>query len=201
MINRLLKRMRWADNSIFEGFLKAIYFNIFKVNRFVIHVLHLSETEIEKPSLNPREFEFKVVDHVSLKQYVSKVSDANMPREFYMYEIDGVNLCAIITRNDKIAWFDWIYLEGDKSRCFNIGRHECQTNYAFTFPDSRNLGLNRQGHLYMYQWLKERGITKILHATHEGTLYQLKSLRKIGALKEVGLLKQWFIFRPKFKAR
>lgn len=195
MLKRIILKTKLADDRPFSALLKVIYFNLIKINKFIIYEFDLTQS-FDSPSLNKPEWEIKVIYYKELEKYLPK--GKHLPREFKMYEIDGVKYCVLILKNTQISHIHWIYMKGDQNRWFDLKDEEASINYAFTFHDFRGQGLFPQAILASARWLKKKGFIKILEAPHEGTISTIKSFHKIPNLKKVGTLTHWCFYRPKF---
>ena len=196
LIKKVFYKCKWADNTRIVGLLKILYFNVAKINRFIIFEWDISEN-IDAMITNSSQYEIAIVDSKELSKYLQ--GNKLLPREFYMNVIGGLKHCVSAIKDNQIIHICWIYMAGDKNRFFNIKPDEAHLDYAFTFPEYRGLRLNIQSHLKAARWLKEQNIRRILLGVHEDTKYMLSSLEKIAKIKQIGTLTHWFIYRPKFK--
>ena len=116
-----------------------------------------------------------------------------------MNVIHGVEYCAVVLSEGKIAHICWIYFQTHPNRWFNLKPSEAHFNYGYTFPEYRGKNHFPIAVLCCAKWLKEKGYDKIKMDVHVGTKYMVRSIQKIPESKYLGYLNQWFIFRPKFK--
>ena len=196
MIRKIYHKLKLADRSFFVSLVRVFYFNLIKINRFIIFEWNLTQ-EIEKAPDISTDFEIKILNYKEIGMFIKNWDF--LPREFYMHEIDGVINCVAAIKNGQIVYICWIYLEGDRNRFFNLKAGEAHFDYAFTFREYRRFGLNAQSHLKAAEWLKGLNIKRALIGVHEDTIYMLRSLEKIRNIKRIGTLTHWFIYRPKFK--
>ena len=198
VLSRILKKIRWADNNLFASLMKVLYYNIVKKNRFAIFELDLTQ-KFESPSLDPQHYNVRVMDYKELASLIA--GKENLPREFYMHEIDGVRYCVIITSGDRIGHISWIYLKGDQDRWFDLLNEEAHVNYSFTFSEYRGMAFFPQALLAAAEWLKARKYQRILMDVHMETIFMLNSMKKINGVRRIGTLTQWFVYRPKFRRK
>jgi hypothetical protein len=196
MLRRIIRKLQWADNNIMMSILKVLYYNIFKINRFVIFEFDLTQT-IKKLPIDSNRFTVTVMGYNELDTLIAGEND--LPREFGMYGIDGVRYCVVIREGDQLGHISWLYLKGDKNRWFNLGADEAHVNYSFTYPEFRGLAFFPHALLASAEWLKARNYRRILMDVHEETTFMLNSMKKIDGVKHIGLLNQWFLYRPKFR--
>lgn len=195
MLQKIIKKIKTADNGHIAALLNLLYFNFIKVNRFIIYEIDLS-VDLEMSSLNTANVDFKVIHYEELKDYLP--AGENPPSEFFMHEIDGVRHCVVALKNNLIAHISWLYLKGDKNRWFNLNDVEAQINYNYTFPEFRGKGLNALALMALARWLKQRNYQRLLIEVHEETHFMISSLKKVPAVKQIGLLSQWCFYRPKW---
>lgn len=200
MFDRILKQANWADGSFYKGLFKMVYFNTLKKNRFLIYELKVEDLEEKLENEIQGKYEIKILTNKELEMYLPK-KKLYLPREFSMHEIHGVENCTVVLYENEIAHICWIYKKGDKNRWFNLKEDEVHYNYGFTFPEYRGEGLFPKGLLVTGLWLKKRGYRRILMDVHEDTIFMVRSLKKVAAVKNIGTLTHWFIFRPKFKEK
>lgn len=196
MLSRVIRKIQWADNSIISSLMKVVYYNIIKVNRFVIFELDLKQ-ELENLFPVRKDYDIQVIDYEDLAKAID--GKKNLPREFDMHEIDGVKHCVLIKGEGQLGHISWIYLKGDKDRWFNLDNDEAHINYSFTFPEFRGMALFPQALLFAAKWLKSRNYRRILMDVHEETVFMLNSMNKIKQVKRVGTLTHWFFYRPKYR--
>lgn len=198
MFKRIILKTKLADDRPFSALLKIIYFNLIKINKFIIYEFDLTKS-FDSPSLKEPDWEIKVLHYKELEKYIDESKD--LPREFKMYEIDGVKYCVVVLRNNQVAHISWIYIRGDKNRFFDLRDNEVDLNYCYTFPEFRGKGLFPQALLTSVKWLKKKGFTRILMNVHGETLFMINSLKKVKNAKKIGTLIHWFVYRPKFKLK
>jgi hypothetical protein len=195
-IANLIRKMKWSDESLIKAAVRTVRFNLLKINRFIIYELDLTN-EIAKPSVEKLGYRIQIMGYEELEAYGEKMKI--QPRELKMHQIDGVKYCVVILKEDEIVHISWLYMKGDRSRCFDLKEGESLLNYSYTFPEHRGLRLNIQAWYGAAHWLKGRGIRRMFTNVHESTEFQLRSLSKVDGLKEIRKLSQWFVYRPKFK--
>jgi hypothetical protein len=195
MFEKIILKFHWADNSFIKSFLKILYGNIIKVNRFIIYELDITK-DFFLPPLDEH-FTIKVIQSHNLKKYMPKAK--NLSREFNIHRIYGIEHCVIVLKNNEICHISWIFMHGDRNRWFELQKDEASLNYSFTFPEFRGRNLFPHAILASARWLRDRGVTRLLEAPHEGTIFTIKSFNKIANFRQVGILSQWFIYRPRFK--
>lgn len=196
MLDRIMKKIQWADNNLISSLLKVLYYNIIKVNRFAIFEFDLTQ-EFKSSSLDLQDYAVRVMDYRELTSEIT--GKENLPREFGMHEIDGVKYCVLIKCGDQLGHISWIYLKGDKNRWFELADDEAHVNYSFTFPGFRGMAFFPQALLASAEWLKIRNYRRILMDVHEETIFMLNSMKKIAGVRRIGTLTQWFLYRPKFR--
>jgi hypothetical protein len=196
MLRRVIRKIRWADNNLMKALMKVMYYNIVKKNRFAIFELDLQK-ELESVSLDPKQFSVRVIDYKELGSMIA--GKDNLPREFFMNEIDGVRYCVVVISADRIGHISWIYLKGDKDRWFDLTDEEAHVNYSFTFGEFRGMAFFPQALLASAEWLKARKYRRILMDVHEETVFMLNSMKKIKSVDRIGTLTHWFVYRPKFR--
>lgn len=196
MLKRIIFKTKLAEERLFIALLKMIYFNLIKINKFIIYEFDLTKS-FDAPSLEEPDWEIKIINYKEVEKYLPK--GVHLPLEFKMHEIDGVEYCVVILSNNQIAHISWIYIRGDKNRFFDLRDNEAELNYCFTFPEYRGKGLFPQALLASVQWLKKEGFTKIFMAVHEGTIFMINSLKKVSNAKEIEIITHWCLYRPKFR--
>ena len=196
MIKDYIHKIKWSDCGFFKNLLNIFYFNLIRKNRFIIYKFDLTQ-HFSLPSPNDPNRKIKFVNFKELQAYLLESGD--LPREFYMHKIDGVNYCVIVLINDRIGHISWIYMEGEKNRWFDLGKGEAQLNYCFTFPEFRGKGLFPQALLESARWLNDRGYKRIFMEVHDETIFMTNSLKKVPEMKKIGSLTHWCFYRPKFK--
>lgn len=195
MLRNVIKKLRRTDENFFISILKILYLNIIKVNRFNIYEFDLGQ-DFPSPSLDANKYTVQIIDHNELKKL--SMGKSNLPREFDMHEIDGVRYCVLIMSGDNFGHISWIYLKGDKNRWFDLKEDEAHVNYSYTFQGHRGAAFFPNALLACAAWLKSRNYRRIIMDVHEETIFMVKSMKKIKEVKQIGVLKQWFIYRPKF---
>lgn len=196
MISRALKKLKRSDDNLLLSLAKIFYSNILKINKFAIYEFDLSK-DIPKTFLDSQKYSMQIIDYKELNAL--KTEKKNLPREFEMHEIDGVTHCVLIMSGDDFGHISWIYLKGDKNRWFNLSNDEAHVNYSYTFNGFRGAAFFPNALLACAQWLKERNYRRIIMDVHEETIFMIKSMQKLNEVKRIGTLKQWFIYRPKYK--
>ena len=196
MLNHYLKRLKWDNTSIFMTLFKIFYYNVCRINRFVIFELHLGQ-DIRGPRLNPDEFTLKILDFKELERIIP--DQKLRPRELWMNQADGVKNCVVVMQGDQIAHISWIYMKGDKNRWFNLTEKQAHVNYSATDPKFRGKNLFPEALLHAARWLKDNKFETIIMDVHEETKFMLRSMEKIREVKKLGVLSQWFLYRPKYK--
>jgi len=196
MLRRAIKKVKWADSNIMASLVKILYYNIIKKNRFAIFEFDLTQ-EFAGPSLDPKQYEIRVIDCDELARVIEGKKD--LPREFYMNEIDGVRYCALVTAGERIGHISWIYLKGDKDRWFDLKDDEAYVNYSYTFPEFRGVAFFPEALRASAVWLKDRKYRRIIMDVHEETIFMINSMKKVKEVKRIGTLTHWFLYRPKFK--
>jgi hypothetical protein len=196
MLQRAIKKIRWADSNIMASILKVLYYNVIKINRFAIFEFDLTQ-EFAGPSLDPQKYQVSVMNFEDLARVVA--GKENLPREFYMNEIDGVRQCVLVMSGDRIGHISWIYLKGDKDRWFDLKDDEAHVNYSFTFPGFRGIAFFPEALRASAVWLKNHNYRRIIMDVHEETIFMINSMKKIAEVKRIGTLTHWFLYRPKFK--
>jgi GNAT superfamily N-acetyltransferase len=195
MLKRILLKLKTPDDNPISALLKSIYFNVFRINTFILYGLNLQQ-EIDFTQLQTMGDNAKIITHHELKAYTA--SERNLPREFYMNAIDGVEHCGVILQDGKIACICWLYFRQHPNRWYLLGRHEAILNYVYTFPEYRGKGYFPIALLKCVQWLQERNYTRVIIPVHSETLYMIRSLRKVAEVEKVGAVRHWFLLRPKF---
>ena len=153
--------------------------------------------EFSGPLLDPKQYEVRVIDCDELGKVIAGKND--LPREFYMNEIDGVRYCVLVTAGEKLGHISWIYLKGDKDRWFNLKEDEAHVNYSYTYPGFRGVAFFPEALRASALWLKNRNYRRIIMDVHEETIFMINSMKKVKEVKRIGTLTHWFLFRPKFK--
>lgn len=196
MLDHYFKRLKWDNTSIFMTLVKVFYYNVCKINRFVIFELHLGQ-EIRAQGLDPFDFTLKILSYKELEKLIP--IQKLKPREYWMYQADGVKNCVVVLHGDQIAHISWIYMQGDKNRWFNLKEKQAHLNYSITDPQFRGKNLFPEALLHAARWLKSNEYETIIMDVHEDTKFMLRSMEKIREVKKIGVLSQWFIYRPKYK--
>jgi len=194
MLKKIYLKLQLADKNPLVSLLNAIYFNLIKINRFPVYEFDL-KNKIELPVLD-KIYEIKVLPAAGLEEYLPK--NKTLSREFTIHKIYGIKECVVVLKNNIIVHISWIFVKGNKNRWFDLQKGEASLNYSFTFPEFRGQNLYPCAILVAAQYLKNKGFNKILEAHHENTSNTYNSFQKIKYLKKVGVITQWFIFRPKF---
>lgn len=195
MFRRIIDQGRWADMSVLQGLLRMVYFNTIKINRFLIYELNLKD--IKEDGHDKDGYIIKTIQYDEMEKYLPQ--NRNLPREFRMHKIHGVKYCTLVLIDNTIAHICWVYMKGDKNRWFNLMGDEAHCNYVFTFPEYRGKGLFPKGLVATSLWLKKKGFRRVLINVHEETVFMINSLQKIPEVRNIGVLTQWFIYRPKYK--
>ena len=195
MISKIKLKLKRADSSPVKAAAKILYSNTIKINRFIIYELDVAK-DFDIPPLD-KQFTAKVIHHRDLDQYLPE--DKNLPREFEIHKIHGIEHCALVLKNNEICHISWIFMHGDRNRWFNLKKNEASLNYAYTLPEYRGKNFLPHAFLASVRWLRDKGVTRLLEASHEDTIFTIKSLKKIPNIEQTGVLVQWFIYRPKYK--
>ena len=196
MLKKIILKLRTPDDNMVSALLKSLYFNIFRTNTFILYGLNLQQ-EIDFSKLYPMGDNAKIMTHRELKAYTSMKND--LPREFFMNAIDGVEYCGVILKNKKIACICWLYFRQHPNRWYVLGEDEAILNYVYTAPEYRGKGYFPIALLKCVQWLQERNYRRVIIPVHSETLYMIRSLRKVAEVEKVGSVRHWFLFRPKFE--
>ena len=197
MLKKIFLKTKLPDKGYFESLKMVLYNNLFRINTFLIFEFDL-QSEFESPSLSS-EYEIKVLHHKELERFLPKNRN-NLPREFSMDKIHGVEHCVVVLKDDQIAHISWLYMKGNPNRWFSLANDEASISYSYTFPEFRGKSLFPNVILASAKWLKDQNFKRILEAPNKNTIFTLNSFKKIPNFKKIGIVIQWFIFRPKFKA-
>lgn len=194
MFKKMYLKLKLADNNPFVSFLNIIYYNLIKINRFPVYEFDLKK-DFDLPQLDEN-YEIKVISASELENYLP--SNKKLSREFSIHKIHGIKQCVVVLKNKSAVHISWIFIQGDKNRWFNLKKGEASLNYSFTFPEFRGQNIFPQAILVSAQYLKNEGYSRILEAPHENTINTINSFKKIKYFRKIGVIVQWFFFRPKF---
>jgi hypothetical protein len=195
LIKRMIMKAKWENDRPLIDLLNILYFNLFKINRFIVYEFDLSNNFTPPPLPGPN-WEIKLIHFSDLERYIAGIK--NMPREFYMHKIDNVENCVLILNGLKIAHISWIYIKGNKNRWFNLREDEVHFNYNYTCVGYRGNGLLSQALYATAAWAKKREYKRIVTAVHEETIFAIRGFDKVPEMKKVGILSQWSFCRPKY---
>jgi len=196
-MRRIIQRTKAYDQRFAVGLAKLFYSNL-KVNRFVVYEMDLTQ-EIKSFTDIRSDYDLRVLKYDDLGAYLPELEE--LPSEFHMHEIDGVENCVVALKNGRIAHISWLYLKGDQDRWFDLAEDQADLNYSLTLPEHRGKALFPQALIEAVRWFRENNINTILMEVHESTKNMIRSMKKVPEVNQIGILTHWFLYRPKFEYR
>ncbi len=103
-----------------------------------------------------------------------------LPREFYCDKFLNAKICYVIFDKGELAFIQWIFLKGDKSRFFYINDYCVEYNYLYTMPSYRGRGLALKALTYISSEMYKQGLKKAVAAVHENNLSSVKTFSRAG---------------------
>jgi hypothetical protein len=172
-----LTHLRESINSQYgtgkSSFIKFFYFSMFRINKFIVFYQDCQHINNNKnDELNIARQNYDTLNNFRKSQ--------QLPREFYCDQSYGITDFFLGFWNGKLAYIQWVFHSGTKSRFLRIGDGCAEINYMLTLPEFRKNKICSQVLERSIQTLANDGIKKVFCVIHSKNLASIKSVQRAG---------------------